>query len=214
VDSILPDSTENIPEKDIFQMTWKRRFDGDCILPNLYLGSASSLRSKDVLQEYKITHVLTVSDEFPPNYTDDIHYLVVPVSDEENSNLIEVFEECSSFIDEGRQQGAVYVHCAAGISRSPTVVVAYLLLRAIAPTPAEALELVRKQRTVVFPNTGFWKQLVAFHKANFDLKHQVVTSMLSNLNPKPILERFNPQYFRTLQLFDEKVSEENSKDPK
>ncbi len=57
----------------------------------------------------------------------------------------------------------VLVHCKAGVSRSPTVVLAYLTkygnmnLR-------EAYFLLKERRNVIAPNQGFWKQLVEFEK--------------------------------------------------
>jgi len=77
------------------------------------------------------------------------------------------FEECAQFIDEGRKNGTVFVHCAAGISRSTTVVLAYLLLRSYSKTPEEGLQFIRKQRSFVAPNSGFWQQIQVFHEASF-----------------------------------------------
>ena len=55
----------------------------------------------------------------------------------------------------------VLVHCREGYSRSPAIVIAYLLLREHDPLPSleEALRLVREHRNVC-PNPGFLGQLV------------------------------------------------------
>lgn len=57
--------------------------------------------------------------------------------------------------------GKVLVHCREGYSRSPTITIAYLLLREREPLPSleEALRLVREHRNVC-PNIGFLGQLV------------------------------------------------------
>ena len=57
--------------------------------------------------------------------------------------------------------GRVLVHCREGYSRSPAIVIAYLLLRERDPLPSleEALRLVREHRNVC-PNPGFLGQLV------------------------------------------------------
>jgi protein-tyrosine phosphatase len=56
----------------------------------------------------------------------------------------------------------VLVHCAAGVSRSPTLVAAYLMLeRGYSAT--EALDFVGKRRTGISPNTGFVEQLSALN---------------------------------------------------
>jgi hypothetical protein len=56
---------------------------------------------------------------------------------------------------EGKQ---VLVHCAGGISRSPTLVIAHLM-QACGWTRDEALTFVKKRREWVEPNEGFMRQL-------------------------------------------------------
>jgi len=51
-----------------------------------------------------------------------------------------------------------------GISRSTTVVLAYLIATT-KMTPREALAAVRSKRTIVRPNRGFMSQLEAYHSA-------------------------------------------------
>ena len=57
----------------------------------------------------------------------------------------------------------VLVHCLAGVSRSATAVLAYLLFSKRASSVHEALDLVRKVRPVVYPNDGFMRQLLRFN---------------------------------------------------
>ncbi|MCE5325997.1 MAG: dual specificity protein phosphatase family protein [Planctomycetaceae bacterium] len=45
--------------------------------------------------------------------------------------------------------GAVYVHCALGHGRGPTIVAAYLLAEGKAATASEALELIRRHRKTI-----------------------------------------------------------------
>jgi len=148
---------------------WAREFDGDLILPNLYLGSFC--KSRDVLKKNNITHILTVSSEFPPNNDDvrDFSYMVIHVEDSPSSNVIEVFDECAQFIDEGRKNGNIFVHCAAGVSRSPTIVAAYLLLRSHFTTTEEAIQFIQQKRGVISPNTGFRRQLKTFQEYEYKL---------------------------------------------
>ena len=48
----------------------------------------------------------------------------INVEDDFKTNIIQYFKECILFID-GNDK--VFVHCAAGMSRSPTVVIAYIM---------------------------------------------------------------------------------------
>ncbi|BAT12572.1 Os11g0136800 [Oryza sativa Japonica Group] len=53
--------------------------------------------------------------------------MAVPLRDTEEENLLDHLEPCLDFIDEGRKEGNVLVHCFAGVSRSATIIVAYLM---------------------------------------------------------------------------------------
>ena len=64
------------------------------------------------------------------------------------------------------QENTVLVHCLAGMSRSATIVIAYL----IATTPmtvGEATEFVRSKRKIIRPNHGFVKQLEQYERRHF-----------------------------------------------
>lgn len=50
------------------------------------------------------------------------------------------------------------VHCAAGVSRSASFVIAYLMKKRDMLYP-DALRYVKERRKVISPNSGFKKQL-------------------------------------------------------
>ena len=52
------------------------------------------------------------------------------------------------------------VHCGAGVSRSATLVMLYLM-RVRRWSAAQAREYCVKRRSVVAPNDGFWRTLCA-----------------------------------------------------
>jgi len=53
------------------------------------------------------------------------------------------------------------VHCAAGISRSSTIVIAYLM-QAMQFSLTEAFKYVREKRPIISPNDGFSRQLQVY----------------------------------------------------
>jgi hypothetical protein len=84
--------------------------------------------------------------------------MVIAVQDTASARLDRHFEACSAFIAEGLAKGAVLVHCQAGQSRSPTVVIAYLMAEK-RWNAASTLLFVQNRRASVQPNLGFMDQL-------------------------------------------------------
>ena len=55
------------------------------------------------------------------------------------------------------------MHCFAGVSRSATIVIAYLM-QELGMSLVDAMQHVRKQRYFINPNDGFRRQLQAFQR--------------------------------------------------
>lgn len=67
--------------------------------------------------------------------------------------------------DEARQSGArVLVHCQAGVSRSPTIVIAYLM-KHTRMTMVDSYKYVKARRIIISPNLNFMGQLVEWETA-------------------------------------------------
>ncbi|KAI4827867.1 hypothetical protein KUCAC02_031229 [Chaenocephalus aceratus] len=100
------------------------------ILPYLFLGCAKDSTNLDVLSKYNIKYILNVTPNLPNmfEHEGDFKYKQIPISDHWSQNLSQFFPEAISFIDEARSKKCgILVHCLAGISRSVTVTVAYLM---------------------------------------------------------------------------------------
>lgn len=83
-------------------------------------------------------------------------------SDTPDQNLSQYFSVCNDFIHAARlRDGHVLIHCLAGMSRSVTVAVAYIM-SATQLSWKEALKVVRSGRAVANPNRGFQTQLNDF----------------------------------------------------
>lgn len=54
-------------------------------------------------------------------------YLYVPIKDKRNVNIRQHFEQCYNFIEDSRKRTNVLIHCKAGVSRSVSVLVAYIM---------------------------------------------------------------------------------------
>ncbi len=119
----------------------------------------------DFLKENKITHVVSIIDRKISTAAivyNNITQLHISLLDDENKPIGKYFQECVVFIKTGLESGgAVYVHCFAGISRSPTIVAAYLIT-SMRISAKDALEIIRKERPVIDPNIGFRAALEAW----------------------------------------------------
>jgi predicted protein tyrosine phosphatase len=84
----------------------------------------------------------------------------IEVDDDFRANIIQYFKECFSFI-EGNDK--IFIHCAAGMSRSPTIVIAYLMWKRQIFLD-EAIKIVREKRPLISPNANFMNQLKIFQE--------------------------------------------------
>jgi protein-tyrosine phosphatase len=136
------------------------------IIPEfLYLGAETASHEAVWLATAKITHVLNIGAHTATATLQGlVGYRRIHVDDTEDSDLAAYFDRAIDFIEQARaSEGRVLVHCVAGISRSPTVVAAYLI-RTRGYTVAEALQTIRKTGRFVQPNRAFLLQLEQFGK--------------------------------------------------
>lgn len=139
------------------------------IMPSLYLGSSAAARNRARLNELNISHILTAARAIVPKFRGDFQYMLLDVDDWAGEDMLHYFEATNKFIDEARQHGRVLVHCMAGVSRSATVTIAYVMYSMkIAFEPAYAL--VKKARSCISPNPGFLRQLQVYERWCFGVK--------------------------------------------
>jgi len=141
------------------------------IIPNLYLGNIKAASNIHFLKDKNVTHILTVAKNIEPRFPlSGIEYKIIPVWDDSTENLISHFSDTYIFIDKAIKSGsAVLVHCAAGVSRSATVVIAYLM-KQNQWTVEQSRDFVFKKRSCIYPNEGFVEQLHNYHKNDYEYK--------------------------------------------
>ena len=106
-----------------------------------------------------ITHIINVTKNIPLYHENSdnikIKYLRVPVNDGCDQDIKKYFDETNEFIDQVKQQnGKVLVHCQAGISRSPTIVIAYLMKMNNISYDI-AFQTLKSKREIISPNISF-----------------------------------------------------------
>ena len=107
----------------------------------------------------KVQAILTVADSLEPVFPDKFKYKIIEVSDDETSDICQHFRDCIAFMTEViGNKGTILVHCAAGVSRSASVVIAYIMythkLKFL-----DAFKKVKEKRPCIRPNPGFISQL-------------------------------------------------------
>mmetsp|Transcript_7427 Transcript_7427/g.8402 ORF Transcript_7427/g.8402 Transcript_7427/m.8402 type:complete len:96 (+) Transcript_7427:318-605(+) len=93
--------------------------------------------------------------------------MIISVLDKPKANLMIYFDKTNEFIKKVLDNdGKILIHCFAGISRSSTFLLAFLL-GVKKMTLADSYKLLKEKRDKCNPNIGFMIQLKAYEKSLF-----------------------------------------------
>ncbi|TNV75434.1 hypothetical protein FGO68_gene13230 [Halteria grandinella] len=137
------------------------------ITDQIYLSGFEASEHEELVKNVmKVGAILTVANDIDPKFTDGkIEYKLINIIDSEQHNVKQHFMECIEFIKritevEGK---CILVHCAAGVSRSASVVIAYMMVSRKLKLK-EAFTIVKEKRPCIRPNEGFMRQLEEFER--------------------------------------------------
>lgn len=135
------------------------------ITPRLYLSDLYTARAPGNLQRLGITHIVSaIETDVHADFGENVIVMHVPIRDNPDVDISQWFDNVVKFIQDALdtdEKHKVLVHCLQGISRSATLVCAYL----VATTTMRALDAlahVQAKRGIVAPNLGFRRQLVTW----------------------------------------------------
>lgn len=130
------------------------------IIPKfLYLGNELDAKDKHALKGKKITDIMNVTSQVSFFYENLFNYYRIPASDSDKQNLSQYFDEAFQIIESVRnRKGRIFIHCWAGVSRSSTIVMMYLM-KTKNMDVLEALKYVQERRPIADPNLNFLGQL-------------------------------------------------------
>ncbi|WWD16740.1 hypothetical protein CI109_101171 [Kwoniella shandongensis] len=161
-----------------------RRFDGfpSRILPFLYLGNLEHAGNAAMLHALRITHVVSVGEslinvppDMDPTYgpvggntlaaeakAGKISVLdLTDVRDDGNDPLRPVIARACAWIEAARREGGiVLVHCRVGVSRSASIVIAYMMqFEKMGLMDAYMICRARRLNVLIQPNLRFFHEL-------------------------------------------------------
>ncbi|KAK1438177.1 hypothetical protein QVD17_03982 [Tagetes erecta] len=142
-------------------------FDKECsrIIDHVFLGSDAVAKNRDVLRQNGITHVLNcVGFVCPEYFKKDLVYKTLWLQDNPSEDITSILYDVFDYFEDVREQnGRVFVHCCQGVSRSTSLVIAYIMWRE-GKSFEEAFHQVKAARGVTNPNMGFASQLLLCQK--------------------------------------------------
>ncbi|XP_061115528.1 dual specificity protein phosphatase 26-like [Conger conger] len=136
----------------------------DEVYPRLYLGDQAIAENRCELARLGITHILNCAHSKWRGGAEkyegaNITYQGVEAHDTPDYDMTVNFYPAAEFIHKALTGGGrILVHCAVGVSRSATLVLAYLMIRQNM-TLVDAIKTVKDNRGII-PNRGFLRQLV------------------------------------------------------
>lgn len=170
INSFDPDNVENnyhIPPH-LYKQLQLNHFRQMCceVLTNaLYISSYQVASDAAALKQAGITHIVNTAGDVCENcFPNLFSYCTYYLKDINGEDISLLFYRTIEWIHEAiKTGGRVFVHCHQGVSRSATMVIAYLMWKEHISFEV-AHERLRKVRPICNPNTGFTCQLLLLGK--------------------------------------------------
>ncbi|KAG6969447.1 hypothetical protein JG688_00005326 [Phytophthora aleatoria] len=136
--------------------------DPTVIMNHVLLGSRENAEDSRLLNMLGITHICNCATQIGNSFEGEFIYLKLNLHDAQDEELIPHFQTVAKFIKRvERLRGRVLIHCISGVSRSPALLIAYLMIDKKIPL-LEAYNMVKRKRHIVQPNQAFRLQLAKY----------------------------------------------------
>ena len=145
---------------------WERDAISEIVPGKLFITNWRGASDRGGLLDLGVTHIAAIGDEFTDDRMEGMEHHTQNIMDnaDEAPRMMMLLRETSAFIDGAvHGGGCVLVHCAAGASRSATVVLAYMILHA-GMTLRAAFALLWERRPATWPNDGFMSVLIGLER--------------------------------------------------
>ncbi|TRY86898.1 hypothetical protein DNTS_009020 [Danionella cerebrum] len=133
----------------------------DEVWPNIYISNVRIAQNRSTLQKLGITHILNAAHSKRGSigdqkyYGNSFVYCGIPAEDSTHFDLDVYFRPAADFIHRALNtpDGKVLVHCIMGMSRSSSLVLAYLMLYHDMPLHTAIRRIIQKR--AIYPNRNF-----------------------------------------------------------
>lgn len=166
------------------------------IFKNIYLGSLKDAKDNNFIKNNNIKIIIWLSDEKEKSFhSNKINFFNFKVEDVifESNKLFNLCRVIYNILDNNTDN--IFIHCTEGVSRSPTVVL-YYLMRKYNLKFQEALKIVKEKRNVVNPNIGFQNILKRYED---DISTNVI------LEEKSFMDRYYDDLFNNKNEYNENI---------
>ena len=135
----------------------------DHIIDKIWVGSHNAAKDLDLLQQYHIKAILSleIDSRYAQLYPEDWKYLHLEQHD--GSPIPDTyFERAFEFIKFNHENDInMLVHCTVGVSRSPSMVSAYLM-DTYGYNPVKTLKFLKSKRPQVFPARACFQSAIDY----------------------------------------------------
>lgn len=155
----------------------KYKDDDDLTVINdqICIGNERGSQNFGLLKLYGITAILNCSSESPVYFKDKILYLKIDLDDNFETDLSKVYKIAFDFIDKNER---VFIFCQKGVSRSPSILISYLMKKTQKDLKY-CYEFLKEKRQGVLPNVSFMWQLIKYEKEIFGSESLSFTDYLT-----------------------------------
>ena len=147
------------------------------ITPHLFISNWYISNDINFIQSKNIRAVITLEKTLKPQNIVDyyrshgIDFMYIPINDSPDENIYQYFDPTFEFIKKHIDRGEnVLVHCAAGVSRSATIIIHYIIRKIFENNDMRNVNsqeflnyIINEIRTIraINPNRGFTEQLLS-----------------------------------------------------
>lgn len=148
----------------LLQPSLNHHFSGSEIMPGLWISDHASVCDLQALQDRNIQHIICAVLGVKAMFPRHIQYTRLPLRDTHDEDIYQYFDKAADIIHDVISAGeSILVHCRCGVSRSVTLVCAYLI-KYHKMSHEEAIRTIQAKRACANPIQSFRNQLRSFEE--------------------------------------------------